>query len=94
MQLCAQKLHEAEWVMVVNFKVHVLGKGRQTYTYKDAYPAIINGCEFPQLLEFDVELKEFQELKELPVDFQPRYMYAIFTIAIHSIRTFTELIHV
>ena len=27
-----------------------------------------------QLLEFDNELKEFKELKELPVDFQPRYV--------------------
>lgn len=61
-------------VMVVNLKVHVFGKGRHTYMYT------IGDCTFPQLLEFDVELKEFQELKELPVDFQPRYVYGTFSL--------------
>ena len=45
--------------------------------YKIALVLHIMWLHISQLLEFDVELKEFKELKELPVDFQPRYMLVI-----------------
>ena len=60
--------------MVDKIISELFGKGRHTYM---CTIILIYWLLIPQLLEFDVELKEFQELKELPVDFQPRYMQYI-----------------
>ena len=70
------KSHDAKWVMVDKILSDVFGKGRHTYMCTIML-YIYTRLLIPQLLEFDVELKEFQELKELPVDFQPRYMQYI-----------------